>query len=224
MKKLVLKTAKEMGYISNTYASALRSGKTNTIGIIVPDISNPHLAYQIMLIEDALRSKSYSIIIMNTNEDEDEERKAIELAVGKQVDGILLCPTQKSDKNIIFLNKLEIPYLLIGRYFDSLDSDYVCADDIRGGYILGKYLYKKGYRNPIYIGAYKYIEASSKRFLGLCDAFSEEGIALSDDVFFEISPKRSSGRELIKKYYWKIRILIQLLRFLTYWHLKLFLF
>ena len=188
-KQKVLKTAKKLGYVTNGPAAALRSGKTYTIAVIVPDISNPHIAHQIKLIEDTMRALNYSIIILNTNEDEAVEYQAITTAYSKQVDGILLCPCQQSTENIDFLKCLEIPFALIGRFFANIDTDYVCADDVKGGYLAGKKLLEKGCRKPLYIGAYSYIEGSQNRFEGLKNAFGEAGILLEQEQYIEMSPK-----------------------------------
>lgn len=198
-KKRVLDTAKALGYISNSSAVSLRSGKTKTIAIIVPDISNPHISYQIKLIEDRLKASGYSVIIFNTNENEGEEYQAIVTSLGKNVDGILFCPCQSSKENVDFLMRAATPFILIGRYFSDIDTDYVAADDFQGGYLAGKYLIEKGKSSPVYLGAYRYIEASEKRFLGLCAAFSEEGIELPQDRFIEISPCLGVSEEIIEK-------------------------
>lgn len=197
-KKKVLKTAKKLGYISNNSAISLRSGKTYTIAIIIPDISNPHIAHLTKLIEDKMKSDKYSVIILNTNEDEEAEYNAITTACAKQVDGILLCPTQHSTKNIEFLNRLDIPYILIGRYFSDFDTDYVCADDFKGGYLAGKYLIEKGFRKPLYIGAYQYIESSKNRFSGLQDAFKKINLDISKN-FIQTSPKPDNIKDIIEK-------------------------
>ncbi len=202
-KEKVLKTARRLGYISNGSAVALRSGKTNTIAVIIPDISNPHIAHQIKLIEDKLSLLKYSVIILNTNEDEKTEYEAIVTACSKQVDGILLCPCQQSTGNIEFLNNVKIPYLLIGRYFSELDCDYVCADDYKGGNLAGEYLINNGYKNPLYLGAYKYIQASRNRFSGVQEAFKARGIEISEDKYIEVSPKsfdiRSELEEIFQR-------------------------
>lgn len=196
-KKRVAETAKRLGYISNSSALSLRLGKTNTIAIIVPDISNPHISYQIKLIEDILRQSGYTIIILNSDEDNEAEYRAIVTACNKQVDGILLCPTQHDKKNIEFLNQLDIPYILIGRFFSEFDTDYVCADDYKGGYLAGKYLASKGCRRPIYIGAYSYIETSGLRRAGLIKALNEAGITLAADI--QISPKCRDISDIMSK-------------------------
>lgn len=195
----VLDAAKRLGYITNASAAALRLGKTYTIAVIVPDISNPHIAHQIKLLEDKMRALNYSVIILNTNEDEAVEYRAIISACSKQVDGILLCPCQHSTKNVEFLKSLEIPFALIGRFFADLDVDYVCADDIKGGYLAGKALLEKGCRNPLYIGTYKYIEGSQNRFEGLKKAFEEEGIVLEESRFLEMSPMGVVSEAIVKK-------------------------
>ncbi len=187
-RRKVFDTAKKLGYVTNGPAAALRSGKTYTIAVIVPDISNPHIAHQIKLIEDKMKVLNYSVIILNTNEDEAVERQAITTAYSKQVDGILLCPCQQSTKNVEFLKFLEIPFALIGRFFADVDTDYVCADDVKGGYLAGKKLLEKGCKKPLYIGAYSYIEGSQNRFEGLKKAFEEAGIILDENRFIEISP------------------------------------
>ena len=184
----VLDAARRMGYISNGLAASLRSGKTKTVALIIPDISNPHLAYQTKLIEDKMREQGYSVIILNTNEDERTEEEAIRTACSRQVDGILLCPCQRSTQNVEFLKGIGLPFALIGRYFAELDADYICADDHKSGYLAGRFLVERGYRAPVFVGAYEYIEPGRNRFLGLAAAMSEVGVELDDMSFFPIDP------------------------------------
>lgn len=189
-KKRVFETAKKLGYISNHAAVSLRSGKTNTIAVIVPDISNPHIAHQIKLIEDAMKQHRYSVIIFNTNEDDEAERHAILSACGRQVDGIMLCPAQHSTDNVLFLKSLHVPFVLIGRYFAACDTDYVCADDVKGGRLAGEYLLAGHYKAPVYVGTYPYIEASINRYTGLSDVFVQE------IEYIETCPNPASGLSL----------------------------
>lgn len=184
-KKRVTEAAKKMGYVSNSAAVALRLGKTHTIAIIVPDISNPHIAYQVKLIEKKMKMRKYSVIILNTDENEEAEYEAVVTACAKQVDGILICPSQRGRKSIDFIKQMNIPYVLIGRYYENYDEDYVCADDVKGGRMAGEYLLKKGCKRPMYFGAYRYIEASVKRYEGLSEVFGEQV------EFKDISPNKN---------------------------------
>lgn len=198
-KKRVLETADKMGYIANGPAVSLRLGKTRTVSIIIPDISNPHIAHQVKLIEDKLKLSGYSVVIFNTNESDSEEKKAILASLSRQVDGIMLCPTQHNLKNISFLMKTEIPFILIGRYFEKIDTDYVCADDFKSGYLAGRYLLENGYSSPMYIGAYKHIEGSANRLCGLRKAFMESGLEIPQSSIISISPKADDFEEAILK-------------------------
>lgn len=195
-KKRVLTKAHDLGYITNNAAVSLRSGRTNTIAIIIPDISNPHISYQVKQIECYMRKLNYSVIILNTNEDDTTEYQAIITACSKQVDGILLCPAQHSTKNIEFLNQMNLPYILIGRYYSELDTDYVCADDFKSGYLAARYLLDQSCRNPIYIGVFNYIQSSKNRFDGICHAFSEAGVPISDERFIRTSPNSFNNKSL----------------------------
>lgn len=183
VKEKVLQTAKRLGYIPNSAAIALRAGKTKTIAVIIPYISNPFLAHQVNLIETELKANNYSLMIFNTNEDEEAEHRAIVLAASKQVDGILICPCQATRDNIEFLQKLQIPFLQIGRYYPDLPCDYVGGDDFKGGYLAGQYLYEHGYRKTLYVGEYTHIIPSKMRFDGLSAAFAEHGIAATPFFF-----------------------------------------
>ena len=108
---------REMGYINNTLASSLRRGYTNTLAVILGDISNPHFGIMMSEIEACARNCGYSAFLQSTNEDETLEREAIESALNRSVDGIILCPCQKSEENIRHLQSLGIPFVLIGRRF-----------------------------------------------------------------------------------------------------------
>ena len=76
-KSHILQVAQEMGYIENVAASYLRSGKSKSIAIIVGDISNPHFAIMTKEMEACLRTYGYSAFVLNTDEDEELEKRAI---------------------------------------------------------------------------------------------------------------------------------------------------
>lgn len=186
VKEKVLETANRLGYIPNSAAIALRAGKTKTIAVIIPYISNPFLAHQVNLIEIELKANNYSLMIFNTNENEETEHNAIVLAASKQVDGILICPCQITRRNIEFLQKLQIPFVQIGRYYPDMPCDYVGGDDFKGGYLAGEYLYERGYRKPLFLGEYNHIVPSRMRHEGVSAAFTKHGIKTINASFFEI--------------------------------------
>ena len=183
---LIRKTAEEMGHISNTIASSLRSGYTNTIAVILGDISNLHFATMMKEIEEYARSKGYTTILLNTNEDTDQEMQAIQVALSKGVDGILICPTQKNRKNIEYLKSLGKPFVLIGRRYADPDVNYVVCDDELGGYQATKYLLERGHRRILMLHGPMYISSAAERLAGYLRAHREMGVPVLPELVQEV--------------------------------------
>ena len=99
-KKRVLQIAKELGYIRNAAAVALRTKKTGTIGVVIADNRNPFYAEVLNGMEEAAREKNYHIILANTQRDYKKEEEAINLLLAKRVDGLLITPVQDKDDDI----------------------------------------------------------------------------------------------------------------------------
>ncbi len=190
-KEHICKVAKDMGYIVNSSAAALRNGRSRSIAIIVGDISNPHFSIMIKEMESVLRKHTYNAIIINTDENEKLEKQAIMSAVSKNVDGIILCPVQQTKNNIEYLISLNIPYVLIGRRFEDIASNYVICDDIHGGYAAAEHLISLGHKNILFINAPEYISSSRERFAGINEAMkahSGKGCTLCTET---VSPANS---------------------------------
>lgn len=185
-KNLIKETAEKMGYIANASASFLRSGKSKSIAIIVPDITNPHFSVVIKEIESLLRENGYTAYIMNTDENPETERQAIISAKSKSTDGIIISPTQKTYENIAFLESLDIPFVLLGRRFKGKDNNYVVCNDENSGYLAGKYLLDKGHKDIIFLNAPLCISSAKERLSGVKKAFEEKGNTFNN--VFELAP------------------------------------
>lgn len=185
-REYIKSVADEMGYIANVSAGALRSGKSKTIAIIVGDISNPHFSIMIKEMEVKLRKYGYSAFILNTDEDEKLERAAIISAISKNVDGIIICPVQKTHDNIDFINKNGLPYVLIGRRFEENHSNYVICDDVNGGYVAAEYLINMGHKKILFITGSEYISSSRERLEGARRAVADNGLFDDSLVIAEI--------------------------------------
>ncbi len=204
-KKIIRDTANELGYIGNSSASYLRSGKSKSVALIVSDISNPHFSIMIKEIEGHLRKSGYSAFVLNTDEDEETEREAIVSALEKNVDGVIICPVQKSTKNMELLEKTEVPFVLFGRRFADKKWDYVVCDDENGGYVAAKGLLDMGHKKILYLGGPEYISSSRERVAGVKRAFCKFG-SDSGAILYELTvPTLFLGDEkgmmkLLKKY------------------------
>jgi LacI family transcriptional regulator len=198
-RKLIKDTAREMGYIGNKIAGALRSGMTKTIAVILGDISNPHFSIMVKEIEKSARKYNYNTFIINTDEDGELEREAINSALGKKVDGIIICPTQKSRENIEFLKKTGVPFVLIGRYFKDIEADYVVCDDVNGGYLATRHLIEKGHDRILFLNGPDYISSAFERREGYKKALAEGKIDYTEELVREVPVTSGEAWKSVRK-------------------------
>jgi LacI family transcriptional regulator len=121
--------AAEMKYHPNELARGLRTGQTKTIGIIVADISNKFFGQMSFCIQKKAKKYGYAAIIANTNESLDELDEAITLLIGRQVDGIILVPSDKSQDRIRRIMSANIPVVLVDRFYEDIDVSHVVLDN-----------------------------------------------------------------------------------------------
>lgn len=164
-----------MGYIADSVAGSLRSGSTRTIAVILGDVSNPHFGLLVREIEAEMFRHGYNTLIINTDEDESVELSAVIAAIGKRVDGIIICPTQKHTGCIDLMQKSGIPFILIGRRWEDRDTDYVVLDDVRGGYIATRNLMERGADRILFMNGPDHISSSRERLKGYLTALKDAG-------------------------------------------------
>ncbi|MBQ8526185.1 MAG: LacI family DNA-binding transcriptional regulator [Clostridia bacterium] len=198
-KNLIKQTADRMGYIRNSSASFMRSGRSRCISVIVGDISNPHFAIVVKEIERVAKESGYAVFVLNTNEDEALEKDAIVTSLSKNVDGIIICPVQKTEDNVRFLMQSGIPFALVGRHFDGIDTNYVICDDRHGGYLAAEHLINKGHRSIAVFNGPSYISSAVERLDGIKQVFDEKGIALRDKDIYTLSVTFDDHGEIISR-------------------------
>ncbi|MCH3918225.1 MAG: LacI family transcriptional regulator [Spirochaetia bacterium] len=185
-RKKIQKTAQRMGLIGNNIASSLRTGSTKTIAVILGDVSNPLFAIQMKEIEYAASKNGFSSFLLNTNEDENCEFAAIQSAINNRVEGIIICPTQKTTRNIEYLKTTDIPFVLLGRRFYQLDTDYVICSDELGGYQATKYLIENNHRRILLLNGPHYISSAIERKNGYLKAVKEANLPIDKDLIVEV--------------------------------------
>ena len=194
----IMKAAKEIGYIANSQAGGLRSGSSKTVAIIVSDIANPLFAIEIKICVEELEKHGYRAIVMGTEERPEREEQAVVSALNKNVDGVLLCPSQQSMAGIRLLQQNGMPFVLMGRRFEEeLDADYVVCDDEKGGYLAGEYLAQLGHRRILVITAGPYISSSRERLAGFKRAMEERGIALDPSLILQSDVSAHDSNRMI---------------------------
>lgn len=196
-KEAIMKAADEIGYIANAQAGALRSGSSKTVAIIISDIANPLFSIEIKICVEELEKHGYRAIVMDTEERPEREKQAVISALSKNVDGVLLCPTQKSTDSIDLLRQNGMPFVLMGRRFESGDEDYIVCDDLKGGYLAGRHLAELGHRRILVITASPRVSSSRERLQGFCTAMEEYGVTVDPSLIIHCDASAHDSRRLI---------------------------
>ncbi|MDR0713082.1 MAG: LacI family transcriptional regulator [Bacteroidales bacterium] len=144
LSKKIRETAKSMNYKPNGFAKALRSGRSETIGLVVADISNPFFAHLAFHIQEHADRYGYSVIITNTNESPKKMEKMVSILKYRQVDGFIIVPTENGSRCIEELHENKIPVVLLDRYFPEIPSDYVGVDNFHASMKATEHLLKLG--------------------------------------------------------------------------------
>lgn len=176
-KKAIKAAAQSMGYFPNIAASTLRTNRSMAIGVIVSDIANPIFSDMVKGIESTSKAAGYSLLLANTNENYEEEVRAVENMQRRNVDGIILFPSMIKDDLVRSLLRDKVPFVLAGRRFSGIKTNLVINDDIHGGYLAAQHLYNKGHRRFLYITGPLYISSAADRLEGFRKFLSEKGIA-----------------------------------------------
>jgi LacI family transcriptional regulator len=198
-RKLIKDVAEELGYVGNTLAGSLRSGLTRTIAVILPDISNAHFGIMVKEIETYAREHRYTTFVINTLEDDLLEREAIVSAMSKNVDGIILCPAQKSIDNIRFMQKTGIPFVLLGRRFEDEDIDYVVCDDVKGGYLATGHLLERGHNRILFLIGGDHLSSAKERLQGYKQALLERNIPFDPELVKEVSDTNGISQQIVRQ-------------------------
>lgn len=130
----IIKKAQELNYRPNILARSLRLGRSQTIGLVLADISNPFFANLAFHIQECAEKYNYTVFITNTNESTDKMETAIEILKARQVDGMIIVPTEKGSKSIEQLLQSNIPIVLLDRCYPNLDSNVVMIDNFATAY------------------------------------------------------------------------------------------
>ena len=171
----IQQVAREMGYVRNYAASSLRSGQTKTLGLILGSMSNPYYAVVADLMHEAASAFGYTLLTLTTREDPEQEMRAVETALSRQVDGILLFPCRDAKAAIQRMRQTNMPYVLMSRSLGSEVDDCVMCDEDEGGYLAARHLIEAGRRKLAFLCEGDIVYSTEHRLKGFhraCDEFS----------------------------------------------------
>ncbi|MBS6396867.1 MAG: LacI family DNA-binding transcriptional regulator [Clostridiales bacterium] len=198
-KEKILSVAQQMGYRPNPSAVSLKTNRSYTIGLIVPDIRNDYYATYAKGLEDTCQQKGWSTILCSTNYSSDRERQYIETLYAKSIDGISLIPTPPNEvennfmanRNLILSMKIPLVQTDLTNYTQNVNA--VVCDHEKGGYMATRHLISLGHRKIAFITGSHYLEGSESRLKGCKKAFLDNGLDWNDQLVYEGNYSYESG-------------------------------
>lgn len=164
-----------LGYVPNAAAKGLAGHATHTLGLVVPDISNPYFSGMATAIEQTAAAHGYRVLLSNSMRDETLELQAIDNFLARQIDGLLISATsprsQSHHKEL--LGNLPCVYLGVNH---GKDCSYVMADNESGAYAATRYLLSLGHRDILFLGGRPASRTRELRLKGFCRALTEAGL------------------------------------------------
>ncbi len=175
-RKKVLDIIEETGYKTNYMAKSLRTNKSYTIGVIVPDISNYFFFSIVEKVEQIMFEKNFTTIICNTDRNLKKEKAYLELLESKKIDGLIVI---SGAENFEFPCN-EIPYVCIDREpMDKSKTIFISSNHYKGGYMATKELIKRGSKNPCIVYYNDKATYSKNRISGFETALKDENLKIS---------------------------------------------
>lgn len=198
-KQKIREVAERLGYSPNALARSLKTKKTGSIGVLIADIADSFFASIVKGIENTAREMGYNIILCDISEKYEWEKLAVQMMLEKRVDGLLITPCQTEYGDILELKRKKVPFVLLGRHFDVVESGYVITDDIKGAFSATDYLIKKGHKKILFINGPNYISSAKERLVGYKRALQEHAILFDKFLVREGALKMEDGYRIMKE-------------------------
>jgi len=185
-KKLVHETASRLNYRRNIMASSLRTGKSHSIGVIIPSARINFFGSVVHGIETIASEYGYHTIIYQSEETTELELRAIEAFLGARVDGILASPAKQDTdfSHYTDLKKKNLPLVLFDRSNDSLNIPSVVVDDYKGGYMATEHLIQQGYKRIAHLAGPQWVQTFQNRLRGYNDALKAYNYKTDDSLIY----------------------------------------
>jgi LacI family transcriptional regulator len=181
--------------VPNSLARSLVGGQSHTIGLIIADMANPFYSKVTQGVEETARQHGYSTILVDTHEDDNDERQAVQVLRSKQVDGIIIHPAQASSDHIAGLLQLGIPTVLVNRYFPGLEIDCIINNNRHGACLAVRHLIELGHRRIAHITGPAQISSVCERISGYRQALEEAVIPFDESLIIHTALGLQAGCE-----------------------------
>ncbi len=200
-KKRVISLAEKLNYTPNSLASSLRSHKTYTIGVIIPEIVHFFFSTVIAGIQEVAHDAGYTILFCPSNESYKREVLDTKALVTHRVDGLLVSFSNETMNFDHFkeVEKKNIPIVFFDRMIKEMDTSNVIVADYEGARKATKHLLEQGCTNIAHLAGSKHLNISKDRLNGYLDVLREHHLAVEQDYIQECGEYKEDGYKCTKK-------------------------
>ena len=174
----VLKAAEDLNYHPSLRAKGLRQKRSNTIGLLIPNLLNAYYTALADAISQLITTSGYQLLLSSTRDDPVLEQATLRQMIGHDVDGLLWVPTVGDKKTVDVLLNQNIPCVSIVRRVDRDRLDTILFEDLAGSYAAVQYLLQLGHKRIGFIGGDISYNSNNDRWLGYCKAMKEAGLVV----------------------------------------------
>ena len=186
----------ELGYVPNIVARSLRSRRTRSLALILPDITNTFWTTVARGVEDAAQDRGYTVILCNTDENAAKQGSYLELAASQRADGVIIAPCDGDPHRLQILRDRDIATVVIDRRVDGWHVDSVTGDSFSGAHALTSHLIRLGHRRIVIISGPADTSTAEDRVLGYSLALADAGIPIMPELIQRGEFRAASGERL----------------------------
>ena len=200
-RKLIKKTADEMGYRPNILAASFRTKRTNTIGVVVPHINRHFFSSVISGIEEVAYKSGFTVTISQSNDNFEKENKITHTLFSNRVDGLIISLGMNTIdfSHLKLFSDKNIPLVFFDRVVDEIEAHKIVVDDFDCGYLATKHLIEQGAKRVAHIGGSLNIKIYKNRQDGYIKAIKESGFEIEESLIVNNSLTREDGTNAAKK-------------------------
>ncbi|KQV96891.1 LacI family DNA-binding transcriptional regulator [Rhizobacter sp. Root1221] len=167
-------------YVPSALARSLKSNRTHTIGMMIPNSSNPYFAEIIRGIEDTFYEAGFNVILCNSDDDPIKQSNYVRLLTEKQVDGLIVLSSGSDVELLDTLRAARMPQVVVDREIDDLAADLVEVNHEAGGFLATQHLIQLGHRRIACIAGPQGLSSARERVQGYRRALAEAGLTVDD--------------------------------------------
>ena len=191
-KRIVKDYAEKVNYRPNALALSLKRQRSNTLGLVIPEISHHFFSSVISGIEELAYAKGYRLVICQSNEDYHREVINTQVLFDNRVDGILISISKTTHDHGHFKDLIDsgIPLIFLDRVSEEIETDKVVTADFEGALMATNHLIEVGYRKILHLASPQHLHVGRMRFEGYLKALASHGIEFDPSLVLQCDTQK----------------------------------